>query len=37
VGKRFHPHAMPEENGPIFLTRTKRPLREIWPAYKHWR
>lgn len=37
VGQRHHPHAMPEENGPIFLARTKRPLREIWPHYKNWR
>jgi hypothetical protein len=37
VGQRFHPHAMPEENGPVFLCTTKRPLREIWHQYKNWR
>ena len=37
VGRRYHPYAMPEENGPIFHCRTKRPLREIWPSYKVWR
>ena len=37
VGQRHHPYAMPEENGPIFLVRTKRPLREIWGNYKNWR
>ena len=37
VGQRFHPYAEPEENGPIFHCRTKRPLAEIWPNYKWWR
>jgi hypothetical protein len=37
VGRRFHPDAIPDENGPLFLTRTKRPLKEIWPEYKYWR
>jgi hypothetical protein len=37
VGQRHHPYAMPEENGPVFLVRTKRPLMEIWPNYKNWR
>jgi len=37
AGQRFHPTAIPDENGPIFLTRTKRPLREIWSNYKYWR
>lgn len=37
VGTRFHPYAIPDENGPVFLTRTRRPLREIWPSYKYWR
>jgi len=37
VGRRHHPYAMPEENGPVFLVKTKRPLREIWPIYKNWR
>jgi 4-amino-4-deoxy-L-arabinose transferase-like glycosyltransferase len=37
VGQRFHPHAMPDENGPVFLCTTKRPLREIWHHYKNWR
>jgi 4-amino-4-deoxy-L-arabinose transferase-like glycosyltransferase len=37
VGKRFHPYGIPDENGPVFLCRTKRPLREIWGNYKNWR
>lgn len=37
IDQRFHPFAMPEENGPIFHCRTRRPLSEIWPSYKYWR
>ena len=37
VDRRYHPDAMPEENGPIFHCSTKQPLREIWANYKHWR
>jgi 4-amino-4-deoxy-L-arabinose transferase-like glycosyltransferase len=38
VGQRKgHPYGIPEERGPIFLCRTKQPLREIWPKYKFYR
>ena len=37
VGQRYHPLAIPEENGPIFHCRLARPLADVWPALKHWR
>ena len=38
VGRRHHPYAMPEENGPIWHGRgLKTPLAQVWPSVKHWR
>lgn len=38
VDRRYHPYAMPEENGPIFHGRgLKVPLQELWPRVKNWR
>jgi 4-amino-4-deoxy-L-arabinose transferase-like glycosyltransferase len=38
VGRRHHPYAMPDENGPIWHGRgLKKPMSEVWPGVKHWR
>lgn len=38
VGRRHHPYAMPDENGPIWHGRgLKKPMSEVWPTVKHWR
>lgn len=38
VGRRYHPLAMPDENGPIWHGRgLKKPLNEVWPSVKYWR
>jgi 4-amino-4-deoxy-L-arabinose transferase-like glycosyltransferase len=38
IGRRYHPYAMPDENGPIWHGRgLKTPIGEIWPSVKHWR
>jgi hypothetical protein len=32
-----HPYAMPYENGPVYLCRgLKKPLRDLWPRFKHY-
>lgn len=38
VGTRYHPYAMPYENGPIWHGRgLKMPISDMWPSVKQWR
>jgi hypothetical protein len=38
AAQRFHPYAMPDENGPIYYcTGFKYPMAKIWPKIKRWR
>jgi hypothetical protein len=38
AGATSHPHAMPEENRPIYFCRRLRaPLADAWPQVKRWR
>jgi hypothetical protein len=38
IARRYHPYAMPDENGPIWHGRgLKTPIAQIWPGVKHWR
>jgi 4-amino-4-deoxy-L-arabinose transferase-like glycosyltransferase len=38
AGRRYHPYAMPEENGVFLYCRVlKTPLPALWPKLKHWR